>query len=40
MDEQGVDVQILTINGFWWYAADHELARRIVPAQNEGLAHG
>jgi hypothetical protein len=21
MDEQGVDVQALTINGFWWYAA-------------------
>ena len=38
MDEQGVDVQILTINGFWWYAADHEQARRIVSAQNEGLA--
>ena len=38
MDEQGVDVQILTINGFWWYAADLELARRIVSAQNEGLA--
>ena len=38
MDEQGVDVQILTINGFWWYAADRELAGRIVSAQNEGLA--
>jgi aminocarboxymuconate-semialdehyde decarboxylase len=38
MDEQGVDVQILTINGFWWYAADQEQARRIVSAQNEGLA--
>ena len=38
MDEQGVDVQALTINGYWWYAADRELARRIVSAQNEGLA--
>ena len=38
MDEQGVDVQALTINGFWWYAADRELARQIVRAQNEGLA--
>jgi aminocarboxymuconate-semialdehyde decarboxylase len=38
MDAQGVDVQILTINGFWWYAADRDLARRIVLAQNEGLA--
>ena len=39
MDEQGVDVQALTINGFWWYGAtDRELADRIVRAQNEGLA--
>jgi aminocarboxymuconate-semialdehyde decarboxylase len=38
MDQQGIDVQALTINGFWWYAADVELARRIVLAQNEGLA--
>jgi aminocarboxymuconate-semialdehyde decarboxylase len=38
MDQQGVDVQALTINGFWWYGADRDLARRIVEAQNEGLA--
>ena len=38
MDQQGVDVQALTINNFWWYAADVDLARRIVAAQNEGLA--
>ena len=39
MDQQGVDVQALTINGFWWYSAeDRELAGRIVKAQNEGLA--
>jgi len=38
MDQQGVDVQALTINGFWWYAADRDLARRIVTVQNEGLA--
>jgi aminocarboxymuconate-semialdehyde decarboxylase len=38
MDQQGVDVQALSINGFWWYAADRDLARRIVQAQNEGLA--
>ena len=30
MDQQGVDVQALTINGYWWYAADRDLARRIV----------
>ena len=38
MDQQGVDIQALSINGYWWYAADLELARRIVRAQNEGLA--
>jgi aminocarboxymuconate-semialdehyde decarboxylase len=39
MDKQGVDVQALTINGFWWYdAMDRDLAGRIVKAQNEGLA--
>src|SRR5688572_19076361 len=38
MDKQGVDVQALTINGYWWYAADRDLAQRIVQAQNEGLA--
>ncbi len=38
MDQQGIDIQALTINGYWWYAADQDLARRIVRAQNEGLA--
>jgi aminocarboxymuconate-semialdehyde decarboxylase len=39
MDKTGVDVQALTINGFWWYGAnDRDLAGRIVKAQNEGLA--
>ena len=38
LDEQGVDVQVLSINGYWWYAADRTLAQAIVRAQNEGLA--
>src|SRR5688572_20370500 len=38
MDQQGVDVQSLTINNFWWYAADLDLARKICLAQNEGLS--
>ena len=38
MDGQGVDMQALSINTYWWYAADRELARRIVRTQNEGLA--
>ena len=38
MDRQGVDIQALTINNFWYYAAELDLARKIVLAQNEGLA--
>ncbi|MEW5984540.1 MAG: amidohydrolase family protein [Acidobacteriota bacterium] len=38
MDEQGLDVQVLSINGYWWYGADRDLAGRIVQAQNDGLA--
>ena len=36
MDEQGVDVQALTINGFWWYAADRDLARPDRPGAERG----
>jgi aminocarboxymuconate-semialdehyde decarboxylase len=38
IDKQGIDLQVLSINGHWWYEADRELAARIVRAQNEGLA--
>ncbi len=38
MDEQGVDIQTLSINGYWWYDADRALAERVVRLQNEGLA--
>ena len=37
MDEQGIDVEALSINAFW-YKADHDLARRLVKLQNEKLA--
>jgi aminocarboxymuconate-semialdehyde decarboxylase len=37
MDDQGIDVQVLSINPFW-YGADRDLARRIVAVQNEQLA--
>src|SRR5262245_18484978 len=37
MDEQGIDVQVLSINPFW-YAADRDLAQRIVTVQNQRLA--
>jgi aminocarboxymuconate-semialdehyde decarboxylase len=39
IDKQGIDVQVLSINGFWWWEVkDRTLADRIVRAQNEGLA--
>lgn len=37
MDEQGIDVEVLTINPYW-YGADRELAARLIPAQNAALA--
>jgi aminocarboxymuconate-semialdehyde decarboxylase len=39
IDKQGIDVQVLSINGFWWWeVTDRGLADRLVRAQNEGLA--
>ena len=37
MDEQGIDMEALSINPFW-YAEERDLAAEIVRAQNEGLA--
>jgi aminocarboxymuconate-semialdehyde decarboxylase len=36
MDADGIDVQALSVNPFW-YRADRELARRVVEFQNEKL---
>ncbi len=42
LDQRGIDVQVLSMNGFsmgfWWYAADRDLASRIVRTQDEYLA--
>jgi len=37
MDAQGIDIEVLSINP-WWYRKERELADKIVRAQNEGLA--
>ena len=37
MDEAGIDVEVLSINPFW-YGVDSDLAPRLIRAQNEGLA--
>src|SRR6185503_14729153 len=36
MDEQGIDVEALSINPFW-YKAERDLARQIISVQNEKL---
>jgi len=38
MDEQGIDVEVLSINPFWYSVGDRELARSLIAAQNEKLA--
>ena len=37
MDAQGIDMQALSINPFW-YEADREVATQLIKMQNEGLA--
>src|SRR3954471_1453105 len=37
MEEQGIDVAVLSINPFW-YAADRDLCARLIEVQNERLA--
>jgi len=37
MDEQGIDMEALSINPYW-YKADRDLARQIIQVQNEKLA--
>lgn len=38
LDDHGIDVQLLTINPFWYYGADRDLAARIVELQDEKVA--
>ncbi|HEV8615964.1 MAG TPA: amidohydrolase family protein [Methylomirabilota bacterium] len=37
MDEQGIDIEALSINPYW-YAADRDVARELIRIQNEKLA--
>src|SRR5262249_28549461 len=37
MDEQGIDVEALSINPFW-YGADRDTAAKVIEIQNEKLA--
>ena len=38
MDERGIDVAALSVNNYWWYAADEALAGDIVGTHNERMA--
>ena len=38
MDKRGIDVQVLSINGYWWYAANRDVAAKIVRTHDEGIA--
>src|SRR5213593_2442028 len=37
MDEQGIDVEALSVNPYW-YKAERDLARQLIKVQNEKLA--
>src|SRR5437763_831084 len=39
LDRRGIDLQALSINGYWWYAVkERDLADKIVRAADQGLA--
>jgi aminocarboxymuconate-semialdehyde decarboxylase len=38
MDEQGIDMEALSLNPIFWYKAEPDLARQVVGLQNEKLA--
>jgi len=38
MDKRGIDVQVLSINQYWWYTANRDVAARIVRTHDEDIA--
>lgn len=38
LDEHGIDIAALSVNRFWWYQAEPDLARQIVSIHDEELA--
>ncbi|HSG66548.1 MAG TPA: amidohydrolase family protein, partial [Gammaproteobacteria bacterium] len=38
MNERGIDISVLSVNGYWWYDADHAHAADLIRAQDEGLS--
>lgn len=37
MDERGIDIQVLSVNQFWWYERSRDLAAQVVRIHDEGL---
>ena len=38
IDEAGIDIQVLSHQGAWWYTTDRDLAKRLINIQNQKLA--
>jgi aminocarboxymuconate-semialdehyde decarboxylase len=38
LDQEGIDIQVLSHQGAWWYETDRALARQIIKTQNEKLS--
>ncbi len=38
IDERGIDIQVLSHQGGWWYELDRDTARQLIKVQNEKLA--
>ena len=38
IDAAGIDIQVLSHQGAWWYTTDRDLARRLISVQNQKLS--
>lgn len=38
MNERGIDISVLSVNGYWWYEAERALATDLIRTQDEGLS--
>jgi aminocarboxymuconate-semialdehyde decarboxylase len=38
MNQRGIDIQVLSVNNYWWYPAERNLASRIIRRQDELMA--
>jgi aminocarboxymuconate-semialdehyde decarboxylase len=38
MDARGIDMQVISINQYWWYPASRDLATKIVRTHDEGIS--